>query len=140
VTRTDAELLTAARDDPAAFRELYDRYVQRVHGFHLRRTRDHDAAHDLTAETFAQARSPGRASVTWPGARPISGGKAIAAVFTGGVSMLALGLPVEKTSSLPLGSCRSCTSVRLSQPERPQRDRCPAQGFLGQIQTTPAVG
>jgi len=55
VTRTDAELLTAARDDPAAFRELYDRYVQRVHGFHLRRTRDHDAAHDLTAETFAQA-------------------------------------------------------------------------------------
>jgi RNA polymerase sigma factor (sigma-70 family) len=26
-----------------------------VHGFHLRRTRDADVAHDLTAETFAQA-------------------------------------------------------------------------------------
>jgi RNA polymerase sigma-70 factor, ECF subfamily len=55
VTRTDADLVAAARDDPAAFRELYDRYVARVHGFHLRRTRDHEAAHDLTAETFAQA-------------------------------------------------------------------------------------
>jgi RNA polymerase sigma-70 factor (ECF subfamily) len=53
--RTDAELIRAARDDAAAFRELYDRYAHRVYGFHVRRTRDADAAHDLTAETFAQA-------------------------------------------------------------------------------------
>lgn len=53
--RTDAELLRAARTDPGAFRELYDRYARDVHGFHLRRTRDVHAAHDLTAETFAQA-------------------------------------------------------------------------------------
>jgi RNA polymerase sigma-70 factor, ECF subfamily len=52
---TDAALLRAARDDPHAFRELYDRYAARVHGFHLRRTRDADASNDLTAETFAQA-------------------------------------------------------------------------------------
>ncbi|MES1247119.1 MAG: sigma-70 family RNA polymerase sigma factor [Actinomycetota bacterium] len=53
--RSDAELMRAAKADPAAFRELYDRYATQIHGFHLRRTRDVHAAHDLTAETFAQA-------------------------------------------------------------------------------------
>jgi RNA polymerase sigma-70 factor, ECF subfamily len=53
--RTDAELVRAARSDPAAFRELYERYAGRVHGYHARRVRDPDAALDLTAETFAQA-------------------------------------------------------------------------------------
>ena len=53
--KTDAELIRAARTDAGAFRELYDRYAGRVHGYHLRRTRDLQAAHDLTAETFAQA-------------------------------------------------------------------------------------
>jgi RNA polymerase sigma factor (sigma-70 family) len=52
---TDAELLAAARTDAAAFRSLYDRYAARVLRYHERRTHDPDAAHDLTAETFAQA-------------------------------------------------------------------------------------
>jgi RNA polymerase sigma factor (sigma-70 family) len=52
---SDAELLHAARTDPAAFRELYERYASRVYGFHMSRSRDPEAAHDLTAETFAQA-------------------------------------------------------------------------------------
>jgi RNA polymerase sigma factor (sigma-70 family) len=52
---TDAELLHRARSDPAAFRMLYDRHAAAVHGYHLRRTGDRDAALDLTAETFAQA-------------------------------------------------------------------------------------
>src|SRR5262249_60972678 len=52
---TDAELLRRARTDAHAFRELYDRYAARVFTFHRRRARDVDAAHDLTAETFAQA-------------------------------------------------------------------------------------
>jgi RNA polymerase sigma factor (sigma-70 family) len=51
----DAALLAAARSDPAAFRVLYERYAERVHGYHLRRSRDAEAAYDLTAETFAQA-------------------------------------------------------------------------------------
>ena len=38
-TRSDAALLAAARSDPRAFRELYDRYAERVHGYHLRRSR-----------------------------------------------------------------------------------------------------
>jgi RNA polymerase sigma-70 factor (ECF subfamily) len=53
--RTDADQLRAAASDAGAFRELYDRYAERVHGYHLRRTREADAALDLTAETFAQA-------------------------------------------------------------------------------------
>ena len=52
---TDAELLRRARSDALAFRELYDRYAARVFAFHRRRTRALDAAHDLTAETFAEA-------------------------------------------------------------------------------------
>jgi RNA polymerase sigma-70 factor (ECF subfamily) len=52
---TDAELLRAAARDPRAFRELYDRYAERIHWYHLRRTRDREAALDLAAETFAQA-------------------------------------------------------------------------------------
>ena len=55
MARTDAALLLAARTDPAAFRELYERHAEALHGFHLRRTGDADAAYDLTAETFAQA-------------------------------------------------------------------------------------
>jgi RNA polymerase sigma-70 factor (ECF subfamily) len=55
MTPTDAELLAAARTDAGAFRTLYDRYAARVLRYHERRTNDADAAHDLTAETFAQA-------------------------------------------------------------------------------------
>jgi RNA polymerase sigma-70 factor, ECF subfamily len=53
--KTDAELIAAAGTDAGAFRVLYDRHVERIHRFHLGRTRDREAAHDLTAETFAQA-------------------------------------------------------------------------------------
>src|SRR3954453_4425443 len=52
---TDAELLFAAHTEASAFRGLYERYAGRVYGFHLARARDLEAAHDLTAETFAQA-------------------------------------------------------------------------------------
>jgi RNA polymerase sigma factor (sigma-70 family) len=52
---SDAALLRASRTEAAPFRELYERYAERVYGFHLRRTRDEHVALDLTAETFAQA-------------------------------------------------------------------------------------
>jgi RNA polymerase sigma-70 factor (ECF subfamily) len=51
----DADLLMAARSDAGAFRELYERYASGIYGYHLRRSRDPHAAHDLTAETFSQA-------------------------------------------------------------------------------------
>jgi RNA polymerase sigma-70 factor (ECF subfamily) len=52
---TDADLLAAARTNASAFRAFYERYAERVYGYHLRRTREPEAAYDLTAETFAQA-------------------------------------------------------------------------------------
>ena len=53
--RSDAHLIEGARTDAWAFRELYGRYAERMYRFYLGRSRDADAAHDLTAETFAQA-------------------------------------------------------------------------------------
>lgn len=52
--KSDARLLRAARKDPAAFRQLYDRYAEAIHAYHLRRAKNVEAANDLTAETFAQ--------------------------------------------------------------------------------------
>ncbi len=52
---SDASLLAAARNDPDAFRELYERYAEAVHAYFVRRTASRNTALDLTAETFAQA-------------------------------------------------------------------------------------
>jgi RNA polymerase sigma factor (sigma-70 family) len=52
---SDASLLAAAGQDPDAFRELYERYAEAVHGYFVRRTGSRPAALELTAETFAQA-------------------------------------------------------------------------------------
>ena len=52
---SDASLLAAARHDPDAFREFYERYAEAVHGYFVRRTGSRATALDLTAETFAQA-------------------------------------------------------------------------------------
>jgi DNA-directed RNA polymerase specialized sigma24 family protein len=52
---TDAELILASRDDPQAFRQLYDRWAERLLVYLYRRVRDPDVAGDLLAETFAVA-------------------------------------------------------------------------------------
>jgi RNA polymerase sigma factor (sigma-70 family) len=52
---SDAALVLASVGDADAFRGLYDRHAARIHAVLLRQTRDADAAHDLAAETFAQA-------------------------------------------------------------------------------------
>ena len=54
-SKTDAELLRAARQDPEAFREFYDRYAVWIHSWFVRHTGSEPASLDLTAETFAQA-------------------------------------------------------------------------------------
>jgi RNA polymerase sigma factor (sigma-70 family) len=54
ITRTDAQLLASSDTDAAAFRELYDRYATPIGRFFLSRTRDREAALDLTSETFAE--------------------------------------------------------------------------------------
>jgi RNA polymerase sigma-70 factor (ECF subfamily) len=55
VTRTDAQLLKAANQDPEAFREFYDRYAIWIRSWFIRHTGSETASLDLTAETFAQA-------------------------------------------------------------------------------------
>jgi RNA polymerase sigma-70 factor (ECF subfamily) len=52
---TDAELIVASRDDPLAFRELYDRWADRLLAYFYRRVFDAEVAADLLAETFAVA-------------------------------------------------------------------------------------
>jgi RNA polymerase sigma factor (sigma-70 family) len=52
---TDAELILASRTDPAAFRELYDRWAEKMLVYFYRRVLDADVAADLLAETFAVA-------------------------------------------------------------------------------------
>jgi RNA polymerase sigma factor (sigma-70 family) len=54
-SRNDAQLLKAARQDPEAFREFYDRYAVWIRSWFLRHTGSETASLDLTAETFAQA-------------------------------------------------------------------------------------
>ena len=93
MARTDAELLIASRDDPRAFRELYDRWADRLLAYFYRRVLDAEVAGDLLAETFAVAferrrplprrrragrqrgctASPPRSSRTGSGARRSSG-------------------------------------------------------------------
>jgi RNA polymerase sigma-70 factor, ECF subfamily len=55
LTRTDAELLKAASQDPHAYREFYDRYAVWIRSWFVRHTGNEPASLDLTAETFAQA-------------------------------------------------------------------------------------
>lgn len=54
-SRNDAELLKAAKHDPEAFREFYDRYAAWIRSWFLRHTGSEQSSLDLTAETFAQA-------------------------------------------------------------------------------------
>lgn len=52
---TDAELIVASRDDPHAFRTLYDRWAEQLLAYFYRRVFDAEVAADLLAETFAVA-------------------------------------------------------------------------------------
>lgn len=51
----EASLVEQARDDPQAFAELYNRFVERVFLFALRRTGDRALAEDITSATFEKA-------------------------------------------------------------------------------------
>ena len=51
----DAELIVASGDDASAFRELYDRWADRLLAYFVQRVLDAEVAADLLAETFAVA-------------------------------------------------------------------------------------
>ena len=52
---SDKELLERAQDDPESFGTFYDRHVQAVLAFCVRRTGSAETAADITAEVFAAA-------------------------------------------------------------------------------------
>ena len=52
---SDAELLRRAPRDADAFGDFYDRHIDAVLAFFVRRTLDAQTAYDLAAETFARA-------------------------------------------------------------------------------------
>jgi RNA polymerase sigma-70 factor (ECF subfamily) len=52
---SDAALAIRARVDRAAFGELYERYVRRIHSYHYYRCSNQADAEDLTARTFIRA-------------------------------------------------------------------------------------
>jgi RNA polymerase sigma factor (sigma-70 family) len=51
----EADTIARARNDPAAFAPLYERYVDAVYGYCRRRVSDPDRAADLTAQIFTRA-------------------------------------------------------------------------------------
>jgi RNA polymerase sigma-70 factor, ECF subfamily len=51
----EVELIDLAKTDPAAFGELYERYVKRIYNYIYYRTGNHQDAEDLTARVFARA-------------------------------------------------------------------------------------
>jgi RNA polymerase sigma factor (sigma-70 family) len=68
----DARLILASRQDPAAFRSLYDRWAERLLAYFYSRVRDPEVAADLLAETFAVAyerrhrfKDTGRPGAAW---------------------------------------------------------------------------
>ena len=54
-TMTDAALLRSCREQPEAFGAFYYRHVDKMLAYFWKNTRSHEAAADLTAETFAIA-------------------------------------------------------------------------------------
>lgn len=53
--QSDQSLAIKAQNDPAAFGELYRRYLSAVHRYHMARCGNPEDAEDLTAQTFFSA-------------------------------------------------------------------------------------
>lgn len=52
---TETELLTQIRNDPAAFKQLFDLYYKAIFGYIFRRTADFDDTADIASEVFLKA-------------------------------------------------------------------------------------
>jgi RNA polymerase sigma-70 factor (ECF subfamily) len=55
IARRDREAILRARTNPAAFAEVYERYVDAIHAYCYHRTHDADVAIDLTQQIFVRA-------------------------------------------------------------------------------------
>jgi RNA polymerase sigma-70 factor (ECF subfamily) len=54
-TQSESELVTRAKEDPDAFGQLYERYVEKIYNYVYYRTGNQHDAEDLTANVFLQA-------------------------------------------------------------------------------------
>lgn len=99
-SRSDAELIAAARTSAAAFRELYDRHADPIFAFALRRTGDREAALDITAETFCQA---WRSLATFQDVRSGSAGPWLFGIARNVVSKSARDRRLQRAASQALG-------------------------------------
>jgi RNA polymerase sigma-70 factor (ECF subfamily) len=54
-TSSESELVERAKNDPEAFGQLYEQYVDKIYNYVYYRTGNHHDAEDLTAKTFYQA-------------------------------------------------------------------------------------
>jgi RNA polymerase sigma-70 factor (ECF subfamily) len=52
---SDLDLVTAVKNDPSAFGQLYERYVNRIYNYVYYRTGNHHDAEDLTSRVFYRA-------------------------------------------------------------------------------------
>lgn len=57
MTESEEALVERAKEDPAAFGILYERYVKKIYSYIYYRTGNHHDAEDLTARTFYRALS-----------------------------------------------------------------------------------
>ena len=132
MARTDAELLIASRDDPRAFRELYDRWADRLLAYFYRRVLDAEVAGDLLAETFAVAferrgrfkdiGAPGAAWLYGIAAKELSHWFRRQAVEQRAVRRLAIEVPALDEESIAriealadMESCRAALAAALEQ-------------------------
>jgi RNA polymerase sigma-70 factor, ECF subfamily len=53
--KDDHKLVARAKENPEAFGELYETYVDRIYHYHYRHTSNHADAEDLTSRTFYRA-------------------------------------------------------------------------------------
>src|SRR3954451_24069761 len=130
MTPTDAELLIASRDDPRAFRELYDRWADGLLAYFYRRVLDAEVAGDLLAETFAVAyerrgrfKDVGRPGAAWLygiAAKELSHWFRRQAVERRAVRRLAIEVPALDDESLAriealadMESCRAALAAAL---------------------------
>lgn len=54
-SEAEHELIAKAKNDPEAFGDLYNKYVERIYNYHYRHTSNSTEAEDLTSRTFYRA-------------------------------------------------------------------------------------
>lgn len=144
---TDRALIERAPRDPAAFGALFERHFDTVFGYIVRRTRDWDAARDLTSEVFLKAlRNAWR--YKWKGV-PVSAwlfaiaNNELRMYFRRGARVPALGGPrhrVDVHAIVDAGIARLGRLGELLEHGSPEERKLLVQAFLARLEISPQDG